>query len=255
MSTLEPYPIDRVGPMRFLEQTLPTIGENLALEEAMLQEIEDEGLPPILRLWESSTLAVVLGASGRLRDDVHVEHCRQDGVVIARRSSGGGTVVIGPGALNAAVVLPLATAPNLATVDVAQRSVLEGLARSLRRLGVPVWVLGSGDLTIRGRKVAGSAQRRLRNNVLIHTTILYDFPLERIARYLAIPQRQPSYRELRSHDEFVTNLGIAREVLVAGVRAAWLPAGKPTLIADVPRTRVRGLVDEKFGDPAWVERF
>lgn len=255
VNDLEPYPIPRVGTMRYLERSLARIEENLALDEAILQEVEDDGQRPVLRIWESSTRAVVLGASGRVRDEIHVEACRHDGVVIARRSSGGGTVVIGPGALNAAVVLPLKVAPSLAAVDIAQRSVLECLARALRERGIPVQVLGSGDLTIQGRKVAGSAQRRLRAHFLIHTTLLYDFPLDLIARCLAMPDRQPSYREGRSHNDFLANLGLPREVLVEAVRRAWLPAGEPALPAEVPADRVRDLVAAKFADPSWVERF
>ncbi len=209
-----PYPIASLGPMRFLDCTLDGIESNLALDEALLQEVEDEGLGPILRLWELPELAVVLGALSRAHEDVHLDACRADGVSIARRSSGGGTVVIGPGALNATVVLPLNSAPELAAVDVAQRSTLECIARALRSRQCPVHVLGSGDLTVSDRKIAGSAQRRLRRSFLIHTTILYQFALNRIPRYTSLPDRQPAYRRGRPHEHFVTNLDISRETLV-----------------------------------------
>src|SRR5690606_29207068 len=58
---LDPYPLDQVGPMRFLDRTLPRVEENLALDEAILQEVEDDGRQPILRLWESPVFAVILG--------------------------------------------------------------------------------------------------------------------------------------------------------------------------------------------------
>src|SRR5207244_3435454 len=83
-----------------------------------------------------------------------------DGVAIARRASGGGTVVIGPGTLNVAVVLPAAAAPGLGAVDVAQAYVLGRIARALRGRGPAVELLGSGDLTLDRRKFAGSARPR-----------------------------------------------------------------------------------------------
>ena len=44
----------------------------------------------------------------RLKENVRIEaYAKADGVAIARRSSVGGTVVIGPGALNFAVILPI----------------------------------------------------------------------------------------------------------------------------------------------------
>lgn len=239
--------------MLFLDRTLPTIEEDLALDEALLVEAEEGRLGPLVRVWERPTPAVVLGASGRLHEDVITEACLADGVPIARRSSGGGTVVVGPGALNFAVVLPRDFAPGLDAVDRAQAFVLGRLASELRGRGVPAEVLGSGDLTVARRKVSGSAQRRLKGYFLVHATVLRDFPLGLIARYTRQPDRQPAYREGRSHDDFVANLGVARMDLVTALRAAW---GIPPVAVtpEVPMSAVASLVSSKFGDPAWVAR-
>ena len=74
---------------------------------------------------------MVLGASRRLAEDVRLEACQADGVPDPPPSSGGGTVVIGPGALNVTVVLPDTAAPGLSAVDVAQQFVLEKIAGAL----------------------------------------------------------------------------------------------------------------------------
>ncbi len=238
--------------MRFLDLTLPTIEEDLALDEALLIEVEEGRSPPLLRLWEPRKPAVVLGASGRLAE-VFVDRCRRDGVPIARRGSGGGTVVVGPGALNFSAILAKDAAPGLDAVDLAQRFVLERVADAIRDSGPAVQVLGSGDLTLEGRKVSGSAQRRLKGHFLVHATILYDFPLAAIDDYLGLPARQPSYRENRPHREFVANLPVSRDVLARALRTAWGPfAPEPV---EIPTDRVAALVAEKFASPGWVERF
>src|SRR5207253_822560 len=89
------------GPIRTsmicLDVTLPSVAENLALDEAMLIEADEGRGEPVLRFWEPRDYAVVLGASRRLGDDVLSDACRADGVPIVRRSSGGGSVVVGPG--------------------------------------------------------------------------------------------------------------------------------------------------------------
>ena len=71
-------------------------------------------------------------------------------------------------------------------------------------------MLGSGDLTLGRRKFSGSAQRRLREHILVHASLLYDFALDRIGRYTLMPPRRPDYRGGRSHEEFVTNLPLPR---------------------------------------------
>ena len=239
--------------MRFLDRTLPTIEENLALDEALLVEVEEGREIAHLRVWEMPLPAVVLGASGQFHRDVIVEACRLDGVPIARRSSGGGTVVVGPGALNFSIVLPRDGSPGLDDVAFAQQSVLERVAVALRVRGQAVAVLGSGDLTLDRKKVAGSAQRRLKRYFLVHATILYDFPLALIDRYTRLPERQPTYREGRTHTEFVANLGVSRSELVAALRDAWGVSDHAEPVG-IPADSVRELVGTKFADRAWIER-
>lgn len=239
--------------LRFLDHTDGAIARDLAIDEALLLDAEGRGAGPVLRVWEPE-LAVVLGASGRTSEDVEVGRCRADGVPIARRSSGGGTVLVGPGALNVTVVLPADFAPGLDAVDASQRYVLERFAGAIRRRGPRVEVLGHGDLTIDGRKFAGSAQRRLRRHFLVHVSLLWGMSPETVARYLRPPKRQPAYREGRPHESFLTTAGLGRDELRAAVLDAWPPSADPPELATFPEDLVRRLVTEKFADPAWIER-
>src|SRR4051812_9007384 len=90
--------------MRCLDLTLGSAAENLALDEALLVRAEDGG-PEVLRLWEWPAPAVVLGSGCKLAEDVDEAACGEDGVPILRRSSGGGTVLLGAGCLCFSVVL------------------------------------------------------------------------------------------------------------------------------------------------------
>ena len=143
--------------MSLLELTLETVEANLALDEALLIEADEGRAGAVLRFWDFPRFAVVLGASRRLAGDVRVDACQEDGVPIVRRSSGGGTVVIGPGALNVTVILPNSAAPGLSAVNIAHRYVLDRIAGALRAFDRAVAVEGSGDLTVSGRKFGGSA--------------------------------------------------------------------------------------------------
>ena len=235
--------------------TMPRVAEDLALDEAMLVLADEGGSPPLVRFWEARDYAVVLGASRRLRDDVLVDACRADGVPVLRRSSGGGSVVVGPGALNVTVILPEAAALGLAAVDVAQRYVLERIAESIRRAGRPVAVMGHGDLTLGDRKCGGSAQRRLKHWFLVHCSILYQFAIERIIRYLAIPARQPAYRQARGHQHFLTNLELPRPVLVDALRPESSPGSDTSPDLAGALGLLPALIAEKYANPAWIERF
>jgi lipoate---protein ligase len=237
--------------------TLPGVAENLALDEAMLIEADAGRGQALVRFWEPGAYAVVLGASRRLGEEVDVAACRADNVPIFRRSSGGGTVLIGPGTLNITVILPETAGPGLSAVDTAQRHVLGRMADSIRALGPPLEVLGHGDLVLGDRKCAGSAQRRLSRWFLVHCSILNRFPIDRIGRYLTVPHRQPAYRRGRCHREFLCNLDLPRQALVHALRPGPAPCPGPDAGKALQRALalLPALLTAKFANPAWIERF
>jgi lipoate---protein ligase len=237
-----------------LDLTCSSVALNLALDEALLMEADAGRGQGVLRFWEPADYALVLGASCRLADDVHVDACRADAVPILRRTSGGGTVVVGPGTLNVSVILPESAAPGLSAVDGAHRYVLEWIARSIRRAGPAVTLEGRGDLVLGGRKCCGSAQRRLKRWFMVHCSILYDFPIERIVRYLAIPRRQPEYRQGRDHYEFLSNVGLPRNILMDAIRGDCLCSPGRSETPAVPPAVMESLLAEKFANRAWIER-
>ena len=167
-----------------LHLTLPSPLENLALDEALLDDLEENHSHPVLRLWESDRYFIVLGRSSSLVDDVHVDACRQDSVPIWRRASGGGTVLQGPGCLSYAVVLPITLHPDLRDIRLTNTFVLQRMANALSRWQPAIAVQGLSDLTVKGRKISGSAQRRKRNALLFHGTVLYRMHAHIISRYL-----------------------------------------------------------------------
>jgi lipoate-protein ligase A len=241
-----------------LDLTCASVALELALDEALLIEADagrSEGQGQgVLRFWEPPDYALVLGASCRLADDARVEACRADGVPILRRTSGGGTVVVGPGALNVSVILPESAAPGLSAVDKAHSYVLDWIAQSIRRAGASVTLAGRGDLVLGDRKCGGSAQRRLKHWFIVHCSILYDFPLERIDRYLAIPRRQPEYRQGRDHHDFLSNLGLPRNILIDAIRGDRISGRRTSGASAVPPALLESLLSEKFSNRAWIER-
>jgi lipoate-protein ligase A len=237
--------------MQLLDLTLPTPAENLALDEALLLAAEDGTGGEVLRLWESPTYAVVVGSGGSIGHDVNEPACREDGVPVLRRASGGGTVVIGPGCLCFAVVMGYDRAAGLREIAPSARYVLRWVADSLRPVVPGVTVEAISDLAAGGLKFSGNAQQRKRRHFLHHGTLLCGFDLERVSRYLLPPERQPDYRRHRPHAEFVTNL----PANVATVRRLLLGEWKPTdEYGPPPLERVRELVAEKYGNDEWVRR-
>lgn len=207
--------------LRLLDLTLPSPAENLALDEALLDELDEHGGEPVLRFWESDRLFVVLGASCRPVDDVYLAACEQDGVPVLRRASGGGTVLQGPGCLSYAFVLPLQFHPSLANIRSTNQFILERIAGALHRWEPTTTFQGISDLAIGEMKISGNAQRRTRQALLFHGTILHGMPAEVIARYLKQPSRQPHYRQDRPHSSFLRTIEAPRDAIKLAIAGAW----------------------------------
>jgi lipoate-protein ligase A len=237
--------------MYWLDVTLPTLAANLALDEALLLESESGLGGEVLRVWEWPAYAVVLGAGGKVADDVDAAACAADGVPLGRRSSGGGTVLLGPGCLLYSLVLRYDRAPELGGIGSAHRWVLDRITNALTPLLPGITLAGYSDLTAAGRKFSGNAQQRKRDHLLYHGTLLYDFDLARLGRYLREPPKQPDYRAQRPHGDFVRNLPASAAELRERLRAAW---GAEPAERDLPSADVDRLVAEKFGRADWVYR-
>ncbi len=239
--------VARARSMQLLDLTLPTLEANLALDEALLLAAEAGGAE-VLRLWQWSTPAVILGAGGRWAVEADVAACERDGVPILRRSSGGGAVLLGPGCLLYSLVLAYDRHPVLHDLHASYRFILDRLAQALEPLAPGIAPAGISDLAIAGKKCAGNSQQRKRTHFLHHGALLCTFDLEQIPRYLPHPPREPAYRAGKSHLNFLTNLNVVIPQVEACLRNAW-DADHATQIW--PADRVSCLLNDRYGRREW----
>lgn len=213
---------DRIArSVRLLDVTLPSPVENLALDEVLLDDLEENGGDPVLRFWESDRHFAVLGRASILAEDLDLTACEQDGIPILRRASGGGTVLQGPGCLSYALVLPLSFHPDLRDIRSTNQFILRRIAKALQRWEPAIAFQGISDLSVAGLKVSGSAQRRKRKGLLFHGTVLYGMRGDLIARYLKEPRRRPDYRGDRLHGAFLSTIDASPQEVKQAIATAW----------------------------------
>ncbi len=236
--------------MRYLDLTLPSPAENLALEDALLQRADaGEFHHELLRLWDAHQVFVVLGRSSRLRDEVHWETAERLGIPILRRITGGATIAAAPGCMFYAVLLSLARRPELRMLDQAHRFVMERVRRAVGQLGIAARVDGHCDLVVGDRKTSGNSLRIQRNWMLYHGTLLLDMDLGWTDRLLAHPPREPSYRRQRPHRAFLANLEIPRSCMAEALRSAW--RAEPLGETDMPPLDLVPLLADRYANPTW----
>ncbi|MCU0292733.1 MAG: hypothetical protein MUF10_12220 [Thermoanaerobaculaceae bacterium] len=160
---------------------------------------------PALRVLPARECVVVVSRSRQPEREVHLDRCAADGVPVVIRPSGGGAVVLAPGALTASIVASQSGGTALPEREF--RRFCGKVVRALEACGVPDVVMrGVSDLCLGDRKIAGTSLRLWRGLVLFQVSLLIDMDLHLLERYLPMPSRQPEYRQGRTHRAFVTSL-------------------------------------------------
>lgn len=196
--------------MQIRDISFDTPQENLFFDEVLLQLATQDAIGESLRFWESARPFIVLGRLAKESEDIYLEQAQADHIPILRRTSGGGTVVQGPGCLNFTFVFDRKRHPDLADLRKSYVWINGKVIEALWACGIQAVFKPISDIALAAgeKKFSGNAQHRTKQFILHHGTILYDFDLKLISRYLKIPKDVPEYRRKRPHEEFVTNISL-----------------------------------------------
>jgi lipoate---protein ligase len=180
----------------FLKQ-IPIL-EQLQLEEALFRA--DEGNWCLIN--EGSSPAIVMGISQKVNEVVDEKRHQDLPIPLIRRFSGGGTVVVE----SKTVFVSLILNHKEVQCPVFPKNILAWTADLYRPLfGALPFALQENDYAIGDKKCGGNAQSFSKNRFVHHTSFLWDYS-EGHMNLLKMPPKIPSYREGRSHQEFLQPL-------------------------------------------------
>ena len=136
----------------------------LAMEEYVARQPD---VADCFFMWQVEP-TVIIGRNQQLENEVNLDYCRQHGIQVFRRKSGGGCVYADSGN----VMLSYIT-PDTQVGPVFNRF-MGMILLVLRRLGVTATATSHNDVLIDGRKVSGTAFYHLPTASIVHGTLLYD---------------------------------------------------------------------------------
>lgn len=162
--------------------------DGLAVDDTLPQSVAGHGSPPILHLYKFVP-SVIVGKYQDIEAALKIDRCRARGVEFNRRSTGGGTVIMGPEIIALGLGIN-ADWPGLKGGSIA--GVFEAIARvftmALERLGVASSFRPKNDLEVSGKKIAGlSAAAETGISLLFHTSFLVDFDVELMTDIMNTP--------------------------------------------------------------------
>ena len=164
---------------------------NMAIEEAILNARIEGRVSNTLRLYRWQPSAISIGRHQNPETEVYLDACKQLGVDVVRRISGGGAVYHDfDGEVTYSIIAKNETL-GTSDITVLYAKVYEGIKDALRILGITA-DFSTGDakncpnMTVSGKKISGSSQTITRGVVLQHGTFLRGVNLPKMFQLLKL---------------------------------------------------------------------
>lgn len=265
-----------------LLQTGPEDGfTNMAVDEAILEACIAGSAPPTLRFYTWSPPAISIGYGQQVGLAIDLERCRGLGIDVVRRLTGG-LAVLHQYDVSYSVVLREDASPAIRGILASYLTVGHALIRGLSYLGVTADLFplrraslpadqasplcfvtpSSYEVAVHGRKLIGSAQRRVHGAILQHGSLPLSLDREKLCSVLppgkdrAVP-RAAEAEEYRFHMTSLQEAGGRMyshgEVIAAlcrGFTEVWeVELTEGDLTAEERRARARLLRDKYHAAP------
>lgn len=254
---------------------------NMAVDEAiMLSHAEGEG-PPTLRLYSWSPPTVSVGLFQDINRKVDLDRCRELGIDVVRRPTGGRAVLhdkeitysvvikrdllpgsvlqtykfLSKGLLEAIKVLGL-------TPAIAEKPAKPSLSGSPACFDSPSWY----EIEVSGRKLVGSAQTRQRDVLLQHGSILLELEPDKLQQVMRFPNTKIRDRLTASLKANATAINpelkrIGRPkvepssvvaALIEGFRSGLEITLEQDILTDNERRTAKELAEGKYSSESWT---
>lgn len=174
---------------RFIDTGFNDAYTNMAIDEALAINCKE----PILRIYQWKPKAVSIGYNQNMQKELNLEYCQKNNIDAVRRITGG-KAVFHNNELTYSFILPENL--NLLPMDIVEsyKIIANALVIALKEIGINANIKKINEkittsicfnssnwyeLSVNGKKISGSAQRRIKGKILQHGPILIDFDYEK----------------------------------------------------------------------------
>jgi lipoate-protein ligase A len=240
--------IIRYEKIRTLETGYNPAALNMAIDESLM---ETAGEMPILRIYGWSPPAVSIGYFQSMNEEVDFAKCRQIGVDVVRRLTGGGAVLH-----EFELTYSFVTKEYPQNIMESYRWICEAIVLSIKRLGFDASFVPLNDIVIANKKVSGNAQTRKKGVLLQHGTILLDIDVSKMFSVLKVPSEKIRDKIIKDAKERVTSLsGITFDDMTTSLKTSFAEKFECTLLEDTLSSeeisRAKWLAERKYTSKEW----
>jgi lipoate-protein ligase A len=267
---------------RFLNTAFGNAFFNMAADEQLVSSVSEGKSAPIVRVYGWDPAAISFGYAQRIGKEVNLEEAAKRGIDIVRRPTGG-RAVLHSNELTYSVICPSDNPIIGGNISTVYRAISECLIAGLRTLNVDAQLeprrsrvpsprgknvtspcfssTSQHEITVRGKKLVGSAQRRIGDMILQHGSLLIGPEHKQVIELMA-----PGHERLKSAYagqlesrtislEEAGHTDLSFEKLADALRKGFGGVLKVHM-SDIPltaeeRSGIDELISTKYGTPEW----
>ena len=253
-----------MGSWRLFKDTVNPVSTalGLSIDDTLPLSLSQHGSPPILHLYIFKPSAIV-GKYQDIEAALMLDRCRKRGIEYNRRSTGGGTVIMGPKVVALGLGINIDQPGLKKGIGGVFESLSAVLIKALHDLGIEVGFRPKNDLEVDGKKIAGlSASLETEKAILFHASLLVDFdiplmldimnqpPLKLYDKgYNCFSQRITTIKEQLGHD-------IDMERVVGAIEKAFSQKFGISFDGDEPDTwenkGIKDLINNRYTQQDWI---
>ena len=236
--------------------------EGLAMDDILPQSVSEHQSPPILHLY-TFVPSVIVGKYQDIEAALRLDRCRIRGIQYNRRSTGGGTVIMGPKVVALGFGINADYPGFNGGVGGIFRSLGQVLIKALEKFSIHSHFQPKNDLEVEGKKIAGlSAASETGKSLLFHTSLLVDFDIHLMADIMNTPLIKIQDKGYNCFSQRMTtvNQELGKEISVKTVMEAIQEAFEEQFEIrfreDTPdeweEGNIRGLIEKRYTNHQWI---
>ena len=226
--------IPKFSKIRLLETGHNSAYYNMALDQVLMSTVDDS--IPILRLYGWKPAAVSIGYFQNLEEEVNLRTCKNLGIDIVRRMTGGGAVLHEHELTYSFIAKKYPT-----NIMESYELICEPVVMCLKDLGFDAQFSPLNDIIVDDKKVSGNAQTRKQNTLLQHGTILLDVDVDRMFSVLNVPSEKMKDKIKKDAKERVIGLKKPFDEVAIGLQKSFGQKFEVEIFKDSVKT------DEEIG--------
>jgi lipoate---protein ligase len=217
----------------------------------------------MLRLYTYRSHCALVGRFQNVENEIRLDYCRENGITVNRRPTGGGAIIMGADQLGVALTIPGRKEDDYSHARELMGKFSEGLVRGLNQLGVEAGFRRKNDIEVNSKKLVGlGIYRAPSGGLLFHASLLVDLDIAMMLRVLNTPFEKISDKEIDTVSGRITTvrrelenqirLDEVRRVIGDGFVSAFDVNLVPSDFTDEESEQIKKLENEKYLTDNWI---